>query len=392
MKPTKATYLVLVVAMIAMAILDNVRGVFVPSFKAAFSLNNTGIGWLFLISSLCYMISSFASGYIIKATHQKTVLIGGASIVSIGILTVALAPNVVFFFGAMLLINIGVAAMGLAINTAIPLMQVKNKAVLMNAVHFLYGVGATVTQKTTGTLLSINWTFKSIYIGIAVLFVLLILITWKAAIPEEPAHKKIKTHFNKGQKRVLALFSIALGLYVVGELQTGNWFINYLKTSYGVNENSAANFTTIFFLLFSIGRLLGGFVVVKIGYLRSVYISITIASVLYLIGLGMGYGGAWLIAVSGIFFAIAYPTAMLAISTLFKGSITQASGIVITFSAGVNMLVSLLVGVVADKINIYVAMYIMPICMLASAALFIYIAVKGQDLVKNTDGPIPVKV
>lgn len=385
MKPTRATYLVLVVAMIAMAILDNVRGVFVPSFKVVFSLNNTGIGWLFLFSSLCYMISSFASGYIIKATHQKTVLMGGASIVTVGILTVALAPNVVLFFGAMLVINVGVAAMGLAINTAIPLMQVKNKAVLMNAVHFLYGVGATVTQKSTGMLLSINWTFKTIYIGIAILFALLILITWKAAIPEEPAHRKVKTHFNKGQKQVLVLFSIALGLYVVGELQTGNWFINYLKTSYGVNESIAANFTTIFFLVFSLGRLFGGFAVAKIGYLRSVYISITIASVLYLIGLTMGYAGAWLIAISGVFFSIAYPTTMLAVTKFYKGSITQASGIIITFSAGVNMLVSLLVGVVADRFNIGVAMYIMPICLIVSAALFVYIAVKGPSLVKDSE-------
>jgi fucose permease len=378
MKPTKITMLLLLVAMIAMAMLDNVRGVFVPSFKLVYGIQNTGIGWMLLISSLCYMAGTYAAGYLIKATQQKTVLIGGATLTATGVVLIILSTNVFGLFTGMIVINTGIGAMGLSINTVIPLLKVKNPAVLMNFVHFLYGVGATITQKSAGALLSLNWSFKAIYLIIVGVFVALIIIATQAKLPQESHSDKQKEHFTKGQMKVLLVLSLALGLYIAGELQTANWLVNYLKVTFLVNENVASNFSATFFLVFSIGRLLGGYAVNKIGYMKSVYTSITIASVLYVVGLSSGLNGGWVIAFSGIFFSIAYPTVMLVIGTYIKRGVTQAAGIIITLSAGVNMLMGLLIGVAADFFSIRVAMYIMPTSLFVSAMLFYWVYRRAQ--------------
>lgn len=370
MKPNKRTYGLFIVAMLAMASIDNVRGVFVPSFKATYALSNANIGELFLMSSLIYMISSYFSGHAVSRWHHQIVLRFGAMITGLGVVVIAFSSSTLLFYAGMLALNVGIAAIALCVNTTVPLLDVKHKAVLMNGIHFLYGIGATLTQKSTGMLLGIGISFKSIYLGLGVLFVGLALITPWLPMVEKREDKREKRAYTASEKRILAIFSIALGLYVAAELQTANWLVNYLKTSYALNEAKAANVTAVFFLVFSLGRLGGGFVVQKIGYLKAIFMSLSIACVLYFAGLALGLTGAWLIAFSGVFFAVAYPTAMLAIADFFKNGVAQAASIIITASSGVNMLMGLLIGYIADWLNIKVAMYALPSALVVSVILF----------------------
>lgn len=371
------------VAMFSMAMLDNVRGVFVPSFKTAFHIQNTMIGWMLLASSLAYMAGSYIGGYAIKRFNQKKVLLAGAGIVMCGIITLVLTSHVIWFFTGMVLMNIGIALVGLSINTTIPTLKVKNHAVLMNSVHFLYGLGATFTQKSAGYLLTVGWQFKSIYLAILLFFALLMVITALTHLPEEDVSKKVSVKFSKGQKSVIWILSIGLGLYIAAEIQTANWLVNYAINTFKINENAAANYTAAFFMIFSLGRLVGGFAADKIGYLKSVVISVSIASVIYTAGLLAGLNGMWLIAVSGIFFSITYPTVILAIKDYFKDSVTQAAGLIITLSSGVNMLIGLFIGYIADLFGIHLAMFSIPLSLVLCAVLIGYVWWRGHEMIEK---------
>lgn len=384
MKFRKTTFVLFVVAMLAMAFSDNVRGVFVPSFKIAYDLSNTGIGVLLLASSLMYMISSFYSGKAIHYYNHQKVLLFGSVASTLGLLSIALSQNTPLFFGGMLLLNAGVAGIAISVNTTVPLLDVKHKAVLMNGIHFLYGIGATFAQKSTGALLGMGISFKTIYLGLAVIFILLALITRWLPILRGTSAIKEKTIFTAHQKKLLFVFSIALGLYIAGELQTANWLVSYLKTQFGMVEASAANVSALFFLVFSLGRLVGGFVVQRFGYMKSLIVSLSVACLMYLVGLIIGLEGAWLIAGSGLFFAIVYPTAMLIIAECFKESVAQAAGIVITVSSGVNMLMGLLIGYFADELSIFNAMFMMPLCLFLSIVFFIWFWVDSKSEYKKS--------
>lgn len=380
MKPTWKTYALFIVAMLSMAILDNVRGVFVPSFKSAYAISNTEIGMLLLFSSLFYMFSSYLSGHAVMRYNHQRVLRFGAIITFAGIGIIALSGQALVFYAGMLALNVGVAAIAICVNTTVPFLEVKHKAVLMNGIHFLYGVGATLTQKGTGVLLGMGFGFKLIYMGIGAIFILLALIAPWLPISHEDHRQKVKFKFTAKQMRFMGIFSVALGLYVAAELQTANWLVNYLKTDFGVAEASAANITAVFFLVFSLGRLVGGFFVQRIGYVRAIVISLSVACGIYALGLALGLKGAWLIAISGVFFSIAYPTAMLAVAEYFKEAVAQAAGIIITASAGVNMLMGLTIGFLADTVSIKVAMMTLPISLAVSVLLFLWVSIQGKHL------------
>lgn len=380
MKPTKRLFILVALAMISFAMIDNVRGIFVPSFKSTYAFNNTQIGWVMLLNSLAYAIASFVAGRLIIKSNQKKVLMLGTAISCLGILSISLGQGALSFFLAMILMNVGIAFSGLSINTTIPKLKVKNHAVLMNFVHFLYGVGATLTQKSTGILLGRGLHFKSIYLMILVVYVAVFFIAGISKMPEEHSDSRKNVPFTEGQKKIVWMLSIALGLYVASEIQTGNWMVDYGVNTFQMTENAVSTFTASFFFIFSMGRLFGGFAVEKIGYMKSVSISVFIAGVLYTIGLVTGQVGLWIIAASGVFFAITYPTVILALKDYFGEATTKAAGLVVTISSVINMLIGLLIGKLADLLGIGFAMYSIPVSLFLCAMIFGYVALKGKAI------------
>ncbi len=386
MKPSKRLLLLVTLAMISFAMIDNVRGIFVPTFKTTYTLTNTGIGWVLLISTFAYTLASFLAGKLITKYSQKSVLMAGTLLSTLGILSIVLIDSRFGFVLALILMNTGIAFSGLAINTTIPKLKVKNHAFLMNFVHFLYGVGATFTQRTGGYLLSINWSFKTIYLSIMVFYVLVFFIAGLTPMPSEHTEARTDKKFSKAQWRILWLMSIGLGLYVAAELQTGNWMVNYGVNAYGLTENAISRFTAAFFFVFSIGRLVGGFPANKFGYLKSVTYSIAIASVLYTLGLLLNTKGLWLISASGIFFSIAYPTGLLSLKLFFEDTISKAAGVVVTLSSAVNMVFGLLIGRLADLIGIRYAMFSIPLALFFCALLLGTVWLKGAQWIETEKG------
>lgn len=383
MKPSKRLILLVTIAMIAFAMVDNVRGLFVPSFKTTYGFSNTLIGWVMLLNSLAYAVASFFAGRLILKFNQKKILMLGTLISAVGILTIATGASKISFYIAIILMNVGIAFSGLAINTTIPKLNVKNHAVLMNFVHFLYGVGATFTQKSAGLLLKSGLHFKTIYLLILIIYVVVFLVAGMTKLPEEHAHENQNTSFTNGQKKLVAIISIALGLYAVAEIQTGNWLVDYGVNTFNMTENAVATFTASFFFIFSIGRLLGGFAVEKIGYMKSVFTCVFIAGTLYAIGLFLGLKGLWVIAISGVFFSITYPTVILSLQHYFKATTTKAAGLVVTISSAINMIFGLIIGRLADLVGINLAMYVLPISLFVSGCLFWYVYKNGEHLAKE---------
>lgn len=383
MKITKKIVGLIITAMVLMAIIDNVRGVFVPSFKLFYGIQNTQIGIMLLWSAISYMLGTYGAGFLIQKTNQKTAMFWGALAMGVGIASMVVSRSLMSFYIAMVIINTGISMLGLGINTMIPLLQVKNRAVLMNSVHFLYGAGATFTQKSTGILLTIGWTFKAIYLLILGVIVLLLLILGTSDVPEEDVHAKKRVAFGKKHYALMVIMGLGLGLYISAELQTANWLVNYIVQMYKYNENTASTYSAAFFFIFSFGRLAGGFVAERFGYMKSVIASTVIALFLYTSGLLLKESGLWLLVASGLFFSITFPTVVLSIRDYFKVGFNQASGVVITLASGTNMIAGLLIGVLADQTTIYVAMFTIPVVLMGSVFFLSIVWWKGHDLIKD---------
>jgi fucose permease len=373
----KNNYVVIVfifMLMILNAMAENTRGIFIPSFKSDFSIDNTGIGVMLFIGSLAYILFSYIGGVLCEKIGQKRVIMLGVSFMILSLIVLSVVDSYMGFLIGMFIMNIGLALISISINTIVPVLLISYQAILMNIIHFCYGVGGASGQAIGGELMSRGFTWRNIYLGIAVLFVTLLISFAFIKMPHTHKHNEGNkvSILNVLKNKVVFFYVFALGFYVFAEVATTSWLVNYIKDNYKYDSSKSAFYSVMFLVIFSIGRLVGGFVVEKLGSLKTIMGSLIIAVSLFTLGLVIGEKGLIVISISGFFFAITFPTLVLTISKVFKQNTSYITGVIVTLTSSVNMILNLVIGKLNDKIGTYFAFYMIPISLIISI-IFIYL-------------------
>ena len=365
-------FLFIMMAVNAMA--ENTKGIFIPSFKTDFNIDNTGISIVLFIGSLAYILFSYIGGVLCEKIGQKKVIIIGLCCMFFSLLLISVVNSYTSFIINMFVMNVGLALTSIAVNTLVPVLLLSYQAILMNIIHFCYGVGGAAGQAIGGVLMSNGFTWRNIYLGIAILFVFLLLSFIFIKMPNTHKYSegnKIKK-MDVLKNKVIYFYVFALGFYVFAEIATLSWLVNYIKDNYKYNSSKSAFYSVMFLVIFSIGRLIGGFIVENLGYLKTTMVSLLIAVCLFTFGLVIGEKGLIIISVSGLFFAITFPTLVLTISKVFKENTAYITGVIVTLTSCVNMFLNLLIGRLNDEIGTYLAFYMIPIGLIISI-IFIYL-------------------
>jgi fucose permease len=358
------------------AMAENTRGIFIPYFKSDFNIDNTGIGIMLFVGSLAYILFSYIGGILCEKIGQKRVIIIGISCMFVSMALLSVVGSYSVFLVDIFIMNIGLALTSIAINTLVPVLFLSYQAILMNIIHFCYGVGGASGQALSGMLLSKGFNWRNIYLAISILFVILLISFSFIKIPLTHTHKysegtKIKV-MDVLKNKIIYFYVFALGFYVFAEIATTSWMVNYIKDNYQYNSSRSAFYSVMFLVVFSIGRLVGGFIVEKLGQLKTIMGSLIIAVTLFTSGLIIGQGGLIIISMSGFFFAITFPTLVLTISKVFKKNTSYITGVIVTLTSLVNMLLNLVIGKLNDEIGTYFAFYMIPISLMISI-IFIYL-------------------
>jgi|GEM_PF-289268 len=394
LKPKRRIYLICstFLAMLIMAITDTTKGILVPTFKETFGINDTAIGTFLLVGSLTYMITTYYGSKVCEAIGQKHTIMIGMAVAGIGFLMTSFAQTFLHIIFGYVIITIGIASTVIGMNTVIPLLKVSYIGLLMNWLHFFYGLGSTLTQKVTGYLLFTGISWRTVFIGYFGLYMIGIFFYSFVTQPEESHEEKLARKTPIQHKGLLIACCFALGFYVASEMQTANWMLNYLQVSKGFNTNESATYIALFFGVFSIGRLLGGFVLEHIGYMKAIVISSTIALILYTTGLIIGGKALYLISLSGLFYAITFPTFITVVQTTFPKNATRATAIVSMVASGVAMVVGYLIGALNDIIGAGTAIYMIPTSMLLCILMMAGINKKLQLMQQDEGNAILIKL
>lgn len=354
----KMTYgwcIVLIIGfMLLLAAVDALRGVFIPVFKEVFEVENTQMGFLLTASSLGYILGTYISGHLCDLFGQKKLIIIGGLLIVGSIPIVILGGSYAVLLLALLLMNIGASFIALGINTMVPLILVSFQSVLMNFVHFAYGFGSMMTQYSAGDLIYRGVSWKSIYLFIGAYSMLLCLLALIIKMPraqraegeDEGGHAKIF------KMPVLYIYSACLGFYVASEMCTGNWMINYLKDGFIFNQKQAAFYSALFFGCLTVGRLIGGAITERFGYIKTVCAFLGINTILFPIAMMLGANGVYLIAMTGFFCSIVFPTIVLSLSHVFRAKASYVTGIVVTFASAIAMFANIIIGFVNDLFGV----------------------------------------
>lgn len=358
--------------MLIMAITESIRGILIPTFKLDFNITDTQIGWFLLISTLAYIVGTYIAGKVSRVMNQKQLSIIGMIISGLGFFGTSFAQTYIHLVLGYIVLTIGIGFIVLGLNTIVPAIKVVYISVVINMLHFFYGLGATVTQRVAGYLISNGVSWRHIFIGFTVLYVVAIVIYSFVEMPKREITSRHHEKIHEYEKPLILMFCLGLGFYITAEVQTANWLLNYLKEIYEYDANQASKYVALFFGMLAIGRLLGGYVLEKIGYLKGITLGLFIALVTYSIGL-VNESTLILLSLSGIFFSIVYPTAMLVIQKVFEHNAIRVVSIVSMVASLVNMMSGYFVGYLNDHIGVRLSYFSIPISLAIALLLFMAI-------------------
>ncbi|MBN2795758.1 MAG: MFS transporter [Clostridia bacterium] len=362
-------------AMLIMAITESIRGILVPTFKETFNVNDTSIGIFLLIASFAYVVFTYFAGKMVKHHGQRKTIILGMLIAGSGFFFTSFSQNFIHLVAGYIYLTMGISFIVMSLNTIVPLLRIAYLGVIMNSLHFFYGVGATITQRVSGYLISHDVSWRTIFVGFACLYIIGIVIFLFVKQPpmKEEHHSKSKIH--KYEVQLIVFFSMALGFYITAEIQTSNWLVNYLKGMYQFTENKGSFYVAFFFGALALGRLFGGYILEKIGYLKGLIGTLMLAFVFYLVGL-INEETLILLSISGVFFSVVYPTTVLVLQHLFEHNVSKVLSIVTMAASCVSMVFGFVIGGLNDMIGLRLSYMIVPASILISLLFMIGIAIE----------------
>lgn len=347
------------------AIFESARGNFVPFFLEEFRINNTEMSLVLTFNTIGAIIGSFSGGYLCEKYGHKFVLFVGALISTAAVLIAPFASNI-FLLGLFnFLFGIGRSLWAVTIDSVIPVLSIGFESILMNVTHFMYGFGSLTGQSAYGHLLDIGLHWRKIYLYLGIFFIISIILTLFIKMPG------VKASVSREEKRkelyknpLIYLFVAAVCFAFLSEAVHYTWFISYMRDSYSFSPASAAKYASVYYLLFALGRLVGGFILNKTGNVKGLKIYLFFGALCIFIGLILKDRGLLIVAAAGFFMSITFPTLMLIVNSVFKENNSFAIGLITTLGNILFMIFFNITGALNDFAGTYAAFFIAPASMI----------------------------
>lgn len=346
--------------MIMFGVLENTKGVTFTSINKEFEVSYDQQGYLVSFSWYGYVIFCLVCAFVMKRWGLKPAILCGYIFNCLGCIVTAYAPNFVTVVLSLMVVWMGFGFYEVGYNALASILFTENSAVYLNLMHFFYGFGAIIGPQVASWLERLlNDSYRGVYRGL--FFVMVILFIFSIIIPYSAVEEKqSKNEESSGSISISSMFkmpyiwmaSITLGFMEVIEFLASNWGTLYYRDVYGLDPNKeGATFVSFFYIMFTLTRLVSGYIIEKLGYYTSLFGALIIVVVIYIVGLLMGVNGRWVIPLTGFFIGPMFPTYMCVLMKVFGDEAGNMSSIVIFLSGATNGLVQLIIGYVNEWIG-----------------------------------------
>ena len=354
-KYNRQGYLLLVIiyaTMFLFGFVENIKGVSFPLIKAEFGVNYDSQGGLVSLTWFGYVLFCFAASIFMQHFGTKKSILMGYVLICVGAIATLMAPSFWTAAVTLLIINTGFGFFEVGSNALGTVVFTKRAALMMSLMHFFYGFGAILGPKFAGMLTNtFSFSWRDVYIAVIIpLIVIGILISFtkfeSENVGDETALNNPKITFIAALRNPMVwIFSLTLGFMEVVEFGASNWGGLYLQDVYGLDPRIVgASFVSIFYILFTLSRFFSGLIIEKIGYIKSLFISIIATIAIFFLGFVLGKSGIWLLPGTGFFIAIMWPTMMAVAMQTFGRDAPIYTSAIITVSGAVNGIFQLIIG------------------------------------------------
>jgi fucose permease len=332
-------------------------GVIIPEVIRTLHLSDTAAGAFHYASMSGIAVVAIFLGFLADLIGRKWTIVIGLVLFALNSYLFAVTNTFAVF---VILLTISGAAIGIFKTGALALIgdishSTQEHTSTMNIVEGFFGVGSIIGPLIVARLLLTGVSWKWLYVIAGSLCVVLVAIASLVRYPQrivkssdEPINLS-RTLRLLGNPYALG-FSAACFLYVAVECAVYVWLPSFLKDHRPSSAFMAAYVISIFFVLRAAGRFVGAWVIARWSW-RTVLV--IFSGAIFTCFVGTIFGGAnaavYLMALSGVFMSVIYPTLnSKGISCFPKAEHGAISGVLLFFTCLGAALGPLAMGVVSD--------------------------------------------
>lgn len=371
-------------------------GVIIPEVIKAFHLSLTAAGAFHYASMSAIALAAITLGFLADLMGRKRTIIFGLVLFAVNSYLFSLAGS---FFVFVLLLVISGAAIGIFKTGALALIGDISNSTLehtstMNLVEGFFGVGAIIGPAIVARLLAGGVSWKWLYVIAGTICIFLIVT---ASLVQYPRTMKASTERINLARTARLLnnpyalgFSLACFFYVAVECAVYVWLPTYLQSHRPSSPFMMAYVVSIFFILRAGGRFLGAWVLKRWAWTS---VLVVFSGAILICFLGAMSGGAdatvYLLALSGLFMSVIYPTLnSKGISCFPKAEHGAIAGVILFFTCGGAALGPLAMGAVSDMFGGLRAGFVLATAfaaLLFLGLLFNWVANPTRELLRQSD-------
>ncbi|WP_063563549.1 MFS transporter [Paenibacillus sp. O199] len=372
-----ATWFLIIIylAFISLGIPDSLLGSAWPVMWPELGASFGSAGILSMVVAAGTIVSSLASGTVIQKWGTGKVTLISCCLTAGALLGFSFAPSLVWLVILAIPLGLGAGAVDAALNNYV---AEHYKAHHMNWLHCFWGVGATTGPIIMSYYIAEHHSWRSGYTAVAVVQCCLVLILfatlplWKrvAASRESTsmnnesdlvqADNTLVQSENRPERNVLKIKGvknslIAFLFYCGVETTVGLWGASYLVGARNISAETAAGWISLYYGGITIGRLITGFITLKIKnrvLILAGQVTAIVGGIILLLPLSISFALAGFMLI-GLGLAPIYPGLLHETPTRFgKANSARLMGYQMALAYTGTTLLPPLFGVLAAKTNI----------------------------------------
>jgi len=337
---------------------DNLKGPLIPVLLEEFSLSYAQGSNILLMLYLGFMLSIIGSGIIAGKYGNRHVLLLSSIIISIAVAGMSIVQDKIFLYPLFFSIGMALGGIEVGANGAITDIYHENSGKYLNLLAVFHGAGSMIAPWLVGILLEKNMPWQTAYKGSFLPILLFPLIFIFLRFTSEKSKKNNPDTNIKSPDKIinmnLILLSLLILLYVAAEIGISSWLVDYLYKVKNFSLKTASLMLTIFWAFMMLGRLIASFIVDRIGYLKSLIITICLALLSFVGGILPGKYFAYLLPLTGLFFAMVFPTTTALAAQIFPEHKARALSFMFFFAGLGGLIGPWIVGFVANWFGIII--------------------------------------
>lgn len=317
---------VIYIVFISLGLPDSIFGVAWPVVHRDFGIDQNFASVYSIITGICSGGASFVGGKLIRKFGTPAVTMVSILLTVLGLIGMSFSPNIWVMMIFAVVLGYGAGAIDTGLNNYVSLHY---KARHMSWLHCFWGIGVTASPMIMSAFLGgEGGSWRGGYRAVAAIqfaIALIVLFSLRHWIKLDGSLTKEKADENSPKEKVkISAFKgivtsiLTLGFYCSMEFTVGTWGATYLVNTFAIAPESAARWISVYFGGIMLGRLVSGFLSMKLNDNRLIRLGLCFSLVgMCILMLPLEAVSHWGLLLIGFGFGPVFPSVLHAVPERF---------------------------------------------------------------------------